>query len=247
MLSGAQAAPRKASPGRAWRCAVADCQSSGRQDMWSHVPAMSRTTGRCFPVLNNLASPFVGLGFRGSPEAALQCEDVPQKYPASGQQGGCCCWGAQTTFSQRGIQQRGDTRGWTETPQQKLLRLSAASAQGQLRPRRQRRPPRARAAAAAGAVDAYNAATRGSDAGGAAPAAPAGGRPPPGAGLRVQGLWPSRSCGLSAQQHRARRQPPVPGIPWLAACAAVAGWLLQASPQHPAAVRCRREAAGPPM
>ena len=63
----------------------------------------------------------------------------------------------QTTFSQRGIQQRGDTRGWTETPQQKLLRLSAAE---------QQRAPQLEAArgpdtsAAAAAVDAYNSSVR---------------------------------------------------------------------------------------
>ena len=69
---------------------------------------------------------------------------------------------AQTSFSQRGIQERGDTRGWTETPQQKLLRLSAAASAQQLAAP----PPEAMAAAtksraAAGMVDAYNAATRG--------------------------------------------------------------------------------------
>lgn len=64
---------------------------------------------------------------------------------------------AQTTFSQRGVQERGDTRGWTETPQQKLLRLSAAE---------QQRAPALEAAAAqqnpaaAEAVDAYNDAHR---------------------------------------------------------------------------------------
>ncbi len=63
----------------------------------------------------------------------------------------------QTTFSQKGIQQRGDTRGWTETPQQKLLRLSAAE---------QQRPAQLEAArgpdtsAAAAAVDAYNSSVR---------------------------------------------------------------------------------------
>ena len=146
-----------------------------------------------------------------------------------------CC--AQTVFSQRGIQQRGDTRGWTETPQQKLLRLSAASTQGQL----EAAPPeeaaaRARAAAAAGAVDAYNAANRGATLVEQHQRRLQVGAPRPALALGFQGLWPSRSCGLSAQQHRARRQPPVPGIRMARCpCAAVAGWLLQASPQHAAA------------
>ena len=71
-----------------------------------------------------------------------------------GSRGGCVM---QTTFSQRGIQERGDTRAWTETPQQKLLRLSAAE---------QQRAPQLEAArgpdtsAAADAVDAYNSSVR---------------------------------------------------------------------------------------
>jgi hypothetical protein len=65
-------------------------------------------------------------------------------------------------FSQRGIQQRGDTRGWTETPQQKLLRLSAGESAQQLEaPAPEDAAAQAKARVAAGAVDAYNAATRG--------------------------------------------------------------------------------------
>ena len=60
---------------------------------------------------------------------------------------------AQTTFSQRGIQERGDTRGWTETPQQKLLRLSAAEQQ---RPQALEAAVQPHDSAAAKAVDAYN-------------------------------------------------------------------------------------------
>ena len=60
---------------------------------------------------------------------------------------------AQTTFSQRGIQERGDTRGWTETPQQKLLRLSAAEQQ---RPQALEAAEQPHDSAAAQAVDAYN-------------------------------------------------------------------------------------------
>lgn len=61
----------------------------------------------------------------------------------------------QTTFSQRGIQERGDTRGWTETPQQKLLRLSAGEAASARAIESAPAP-----SAAAGAVDAYNQAHR---------------------------------------------------------------------------------------
>lgn len=32
-----------------------------------------------------------------------------------------------TTFSQTGVHRRGDTRDWTETPSQKLMRLTAAA------------------------------------------------------------------------------------------------------------------------
>ena len=60
---------------------------------------------------------------------------------------------AQTTFSQRGIQERGDTRGWTETPQQKLLRLSAAEQQ---RPQALEAAAPPQDSAAAQSVDAYN-------------------------------------------------------------------------------------------
>ncbi|BDA44900.1 probable DnaJ homolog subfamily C member 5 at C-terminar half [Coccomyxa sp. Obi] len=60
-----------------------------------------------------------------------------------------------TTFSQRGIQERGDTRGWTETPQQKLLRLSAGEAANTRAIESAPAP-----SAAAGAVDAYNQAHR---------------------------------------------------------------------------------------
>ncbi len=58
----------------------------------------------------------------------------------------------QTSFSQRGIQERGDTRGWTETPQQKLLRLSAAE---QARPQALEAAVQPQSSAAAEAVDAY--------------------------------------------------------------------------------------------
>ena len=68
--------------------------------------------------------------------------------------------GMQTTFSQRGIQERGDTRGWTETPQQKLLRLSAAATE-QLAAPPEDAAAQAKARASGGAVDAYNAAHRG--------------------------------------------------------------------------------------
>ncbi len=61
----------------------------------------------------------------------------------------------QTTFSQRGIQELGDTRGWTETPQQKLLRLSAGEAASARAIESAPGP-----SAAAGAVDAYNQAHR---------------------------------------------------------------------------------------
>lgn len=47
----------------------------------------------------------------------------------------------------------GDTRGWTETPQQKLLRLSAAERQ---RPQALEAAAPPQDAAAAQAVDAYN-------------------------------------------------------------------------------------------
>ncbi|KAK9908498.1 hypothetical protein WJX75_008702 [Coccomyxa subellipsoidea] len=60
-----------------------------------------------------------------------------------------------TTFSQRGIQERGDTRGWTETPQQKLLRLSAGEA-ASTRALESAPAP----SVSAGAVDAYNQAHR---------------------------------------------------------------------------------------
>lgn len=63
----------------------------------------------------------------------------------------------QTTFSQRGIQERGDTRGWTETPQQKLLRLSAAE---QARPQALEAAVQQQSSAAAEAVDAYNSSHR---------------------------------------------------------------------------------------
>lgn len=65
------------------------------------------------------------------------------------------CGIAQTTFSQRGIQERGDTRGWTETPQQKLLRLSAGEA-ASTRALESAPAP----SVSAGAVDAYNQAHR---------------------------------------------------------------------------------------
>lgn len=62
------------------------------------------------------------------------------------------CYWAQTTFSQRGIQERGDTRGWTETPQQKLLRLSA----GEQQRTQALEAAQPQSSAAAEAVDAYN-------------------------------------------------------------------------------------------
>ncbi len=61
----------------------------------------------------------------------------------------------QTTFSQRGIQERGDTRGWTETPQQKLLRLSAGEAASTKALESAPAP-----SVAEGVVDAYNQAHR---------------------------------------------------------------------------------------
>ena len=60
---------------------------------------------------------------------------------------------AQTTFSQSRVPERGDTRGWTETPQQKLLRLSAAEQQ---RPQALEAAAPPQDSAAARAVDAYN-------------------------------------------------------------------------------------------
>lgn len=36
-----------------------------------------------------------------------------------------------TNFSQTGVHRRGDTREWTETPGQKLMRLTAATAAGE--------------------------------------------------------------------------------------------------------------------
>ncbi|EIE21657.1 DnaJ-domain-containing protein [Coccomyxa subellipsoidea C-169] len=62
---------------------------------------------------------------------------------------------SQTTFSQRGIQERGDTQGWTETPQQKLLRLSAGEAASTKALESAPAP-----SVAEGVVDAYNQAHR---------------------------------------------------------------------------------------
>ena len=63
----------------------------------------------------------------------------------------------QTPFSPRTIQERGDTRAWTETPQQKLLRLSAAEQQRPAQLEAARGPDNS---AAAEAVDAYNSSVR---------------------------------------------------------------------------------------
>lgn len=67
----------------------------------------------------------------------------------------CIFVSTQTTFSQRGIRERGDTRDWTETPQQKLLRLSAGAAQDTLALEAAQQTQQ-KSAASAGAVDAYN-------------------------------------------------------------------------------------------
>lgn len=69
-----------------------------------------------------------------------------------------------TNFSQTGVHRRGDTREWTETPSQKLMRLTAAAASNELAalpaPGGQSAASALASAAVAHTVDTYNAGAR---------------------------------------------------------------------------------------
>ena len=67
-----------------------------------------------------------------------------------------------TSFSQTGVARRGDGREWTETPAQKLMRLTAAATAepAALPPAAEAGADSAKAAATAATVDAYNAGAR---------------------------------------------------------------------------------------